>query len=146
MKVILDANVLISYLLAPDDTRTVVQAVEVCFSEHITLFVPPELIDELKTTLRNSAYLSSHIAQIELDNLLDALTLAGIVVSPLTRPSAGQMAYSRDIDDDYLVAHALLHAVDIIVSGDKDLLDLAVVQQVRILSPAQFLAHIADIR
>ena len=53
MKVILDANVLISYLLAPDDTRTVVQAVEVCFSEHITLFVPPELIDELKTTLRD---------------------------------------------------------------------------------------------
>ena len=93
-----------------------------------------------------SAYLSSHIAQIELDNLLDALTLAGIVVSPLTLPSAGQVAYSRDIDDDYLIAQALLHDVNTIVTGDKDLLDLAVVQQVRILSPAQFWAHITDTR
>jgi putative PIN family toxin of toxin-antitoxin system len=145
MKVILDANVLISYLLAPDDTRTVVQAVEACFSERITLFVPPELIDELKTTIRNSAYLSSRIAQIELDNLLDALTLAAIVLSPLTLPSAEQMAYSRDINDDYLIAQAMLHDVDIIVSGDKDLLDLIAVQSVQILSPAQFWAHIADI-
>jgi putative PIN family toxin of toxin-antitoxin system len=144
MKVILDANVLISYLLAPDDIRTVVQAVEACFTEQITLFVSPELIDELKTTLRDSASLSSRIAQIELDNLLDALTLAGTVLPPLTIPSAGQRAYSRDIDDDYLIAQALLHDVDTIVSGDKDLLDLVAVQSVQILSPAQFWAHIGD--
>jgi predicted nucleic acid-binding protein len=73
------------------------------------------------------------------------LTLAAIVLSPLTLPSAEQMAYSRDINDDYLIAQAMLHDVDIIVSGDKDLLDLIAVQSVQILSPAQFWAHIADI-
>jgi predicted nucleic acid-binding protein len=45
-------------------------------------------------------------------------TLVDLVLDPVDVEAA-----TRDSDDDYLVALARDHAVDFIVSGDKDLLD-----------------------
>ncbi|MDH3684220.1 MAG: hypothetical protein OEV40_30230 [Acidimicrobiia bacterium] len=44
---------------------------------------------------------------------------------------------TRDVDDDYLVALASEHAVDYIVTGDKDLLEWPE-QRPPVLAPAAF--------
>lgn len=118
--------------------------VEACFTEHIILFVPLELIDELTTSIRASVYLSTRIAPTALNHLIDALTDAGTLLPPLSASSTEQIAYTRDDKDDYLIAQALLYDVDCVVSGDKDLLDLVAVEQVRMLSPVQFWAYITN--
>lgn len=144
MKVILDANVLIGYLLASDDTRTVVRVVEACFAESITLLVPPELLNELTSTVRNSTYLQQRIAPSEVTNLSNALSAIGSMPPPIDAPSQSAEPISRDRNDDCLIAQALLHGVDYIVTGDKDLLVLGQIQHVHILSPSQFWAKLAN--
>ncbi|MBI1297549.1 putative toxin-antitoxin system toxin component, PIN family [bacterium] len=144
MKVILDANVLISYLLASDDTRTVVRVVEACFAESIPLLVPPELLNELTSTVRNSTYLQQRIYPSEVTNLSNAMSAIGITPPPIDTPLQTSEPTSRDRNDDYLIAQALLHNVGYIVTGDKDLLVLGQVQHVHILSPSQFWATLAN--
>jgi predicted nucleic acid-binding protein len=53
---------------------------------------------------------------------------------------------SRDPKDDYLLAHALLEAADFIVSGDRDLLALASISPIKIVSPAEFARILDDIQ
>ena len=45
----------------------------------------------------------------------------------------------RDPDDDAVLALAITADVDFIVSGDKDLLDLEIFQNIPILKPAEAL-------
>jgi putative PIN family toxin of toxin-antitoxin system len=144
VKVILDANVWISYLLAPDETRTVVKVVEACFTASATLFVPPELIDDLKATVRISAHLSSRIPQARLIDLVDTLHAVGIVPPPIAASESESQPATHDAKDDYLLAQALLIHVDYLITGDKDLLILEQIQNLRILSAAQFWAIIAE--
>ena len=51
---------------------------------------------------------------------------------------------SRDPDDDKFVECAVVADADIIVSGDRHLLDLRVIQGVRVLTPAQFLKDLGE--
>lgn len=46
----------------------------------------------------------------------------------------------RDPADDWVIACAVAGGADVIVSGDRDLLDLGQVGQIRVLSARQFLA------
>jgi uncharacterized protein len=144
VKVLLDANVLISYLLAPDDARTVVQVVNTCLTEAVTLLVPPELISEIETTVQQLAHLNVRIELAKVAVLMDALTMIGIVPPPIAASAAERRRVTRDANDDYLVGQALLHEVDYLVTGDKDLLVLGKVQNLRILSPAQFWNIVAE--
>jgi predicted nucleic acid-binding protein len=45
----------------------------------------------------------------------------------------------RDPNDNMVVECAALAKAEFIVSGDKDLLSLAVYEQIRILSPAEYI-------
>ena len=49
-------------------------------------------------------------------------------------------SYTRDRKDDYLIAQALAHRADYLVSADNDLLVLGQVETVQIVSPAAFSA------
>ena len=53
------------------------------------------------------------------------------------RRPATPMTTTRDADDDYLIALARLHGAELIVSGDKDLLEWAV-QDPPVVTPADF--------
>jgi uncharacterized protein len=48
----------------------------------------------------------------------------------------------RDPDDDHVLACALTAKADLIVSGDKDLLDINTFQNISILTPAEALRRI----
>jgi uncharacterized protein len=142
VKVILDANVLISYLLAPGETRTVVLVVDTGFTEGVDLLVPPELIGEIEASIDRSAYLSSRISPAGVAVLIDALHAIGTVPPPMDAPQ--EHPSTRDADDDYLIGQALLHGVDYLITGDKDLLVLGQVENLSILSPAQFWDSVVD--
>jgi len=69
--------------------------------------------------------------------LADVQTLAEVIApAPLATPVC------RDLDDDEVLAVALAGRVDMIVSGDADLLDLKVYEGIPILAPAEALSRI----
>lgn len=136
MRVILDTNIWISYLLAPHEPRTITLVVERCLAEEIELFIPQELIQEMMEKVSTSAYLRTHILPEDLD------TLNTIWATAATTPiqlEAEIPAYSRDREDDYLVAYGVMYDVDYLVTGDPDLLILEQVGDLKIIRPRTFL-------
>lgn len=139
MRVILDANVYISYLLLPDDWRTISQVVTACLGGGIELYLPQELIDEVRTSITKSTYLVRRVTPNRLDAFLQrVISLA----AQTTRLSQEFPQFSRDPSDDYLIAYGLIHQVDYLVTGDPDLLVLKRVQTLTILRPIEFLERL----
>lgn len=136
MKVILDTNIWISYLLAPHEPRTITLVVEHCLAEEIELFIPQELIQEMMEKVSTSAYLQTHILPEDLDTL-KMIWATGVTIPDLIESEIP--AYGRDPKDDYLVAYGLVHDIDCLVTGDPDLLILEQVSKLRIVKPGTFL-------
>ena len=116
MRAVLDPNVIISGLLSPKGSpaRTLKAWQEGRFS----LIASPDLLDELRRAL---AYpkLRKRIPEESATVILDLLARGAIVVDDVCDPPG------RCIDpgDDYLLALAE-HQRAVLVSGDRDLLDL----------------------
>jgi uncharacterized protein len=136
MKVILDANIWISYLLTPAEGRTITQVVEACFASDVELVVPQELIDEILENVQESPYLWTRIPQAVLQQLVEQLTLIATLPIPLTEELP---PFSHDPDDDYLIAYGLVYEVDYLVTGDRHLLILKQVEHLTVIEPPMFL-------
>ncbi len=118
MRVVLDANVLVSALIsAAGPPREIVRA---WTDERIELVVSATLLDELKDVLTRSRFrrwVSAEVAAEFITGLAqDAL---------LIDDAASQQLVLADPDDDYLVALARAAAADYLISGDRHLLALA---------------------
>lgn len=134
MRAVVDTNLLVSYLL----TRR-----------------PPvaELID-VHLARGDYALLTSHVMLEELDRVLqyprlhryyDAETRVRFValvaaLSEIVDVPEAVPRICRDPDDDWIIACAVAGDADVIVSGDRDLLDLGQVGRIPVLSARQFLA------
>ncbi len=139
MRALLDANVLISYLLAPADSP-VVGVVEAGAAGAYTLLLPEGLAHELATRVRGKPWLAERIAPEEAAALLGALDE---VAEALPAIRSEIPAVTRDPKDDYLLAYALVGAADYLVTGDRDLLVLGEVAGVRIVTPREFAGLLA---
>jgi uncharacterized protein len=136
MKVIFDANVLLSYLLAPDPSQTVAWIVQVCLrAPEIQVLVPIELIRETTETPFTKPYFQGKLSPAYVTRFLVQLTHQGEVPPVLSEEIA---AYVRDRDDDYLVAYGLILEADYLVTGDRDLLALRRIEQLAVVTPAAF--------
>lgn len=136
MKVLFDANVLLSFLLAPDPYQTVAWVVRTCLAApDIEVLAPTELIQETANKAFTKPYFQGKLARNQVEHLL-----AQLAAQTQTPPAlAGEVArYGRDAGDDYLVAYGLLLEADYLVTGDRDLLALGQVVQLRIVTPATF--------
>jgi uncharacterized protein len=91
----------------------------------------PALLDELRRVL---SYPKLQAVIGDTDELIRFFALAAIVVTPTET-----VTFSRDPDDDRLIEAALAADADVIVTGDQDRLTLGRVDQVRILTPRDFL-------
>jgi len=135
MKVILDANVYVSYLLARRSTGSIIQVVETCMTNpQIELIVPPELLDEIRHTLLTKPYLRTRISSEDRTDLFEALRLVAHIPAPLIEI----LSLSRDPKDDYLLAHGLIEQADYLVTGDDDLLVLQRIDDLKIVSVPSF--------
>jgi uncharacterized protein len=140
VRVLLDANILISYLLTARATSPIHAVVRAAFSGAYTLLLPDAVLEEVARTARASAYLARRLTLEEISALADLLR-------PLSEPipiiTAEFPELMRDPKDDYLLAYAVVGQADYLVTGDRDLLTLGEVEGVRIVSPATFVALLA---
>jgi len=140
-RLLIDANVLISHLLGGGAESTIGQTLRIAFGWQFELIVPADLIRELRDC-RRKPYLASKITDSLVTRMVDDLEYMGTVVQP------GRMDHSRilrDRGDDYLLSTAVLNDVEIIVSGDKHLLNLrGLIDRPRIMSPADFVAEFGE--
>lgn len=141
IRVLVDANSFISYLLAPDSAGAVAGTVESFQRADILLVFPDSLDGEIRTTIARKPYLRERIAPEDIDELIAALRLIALL-SDLTPIEI--VPVLRDRKDDNPLAQAVRANVDILVSGDRDLLDIRnEVDRPRIMTPAGFVLAIA---
>jgi putative PIN family toxin of toxin-antitoxin system len=138
LRVVLDVNVLISYLLGSTERQTTVGAVvRAALSGRFDLLLPFGLIDELIEAVATKRTLSRVIDLQDARAFASALLAIGEVLASPARPEA---PVSRDPDDDYVYLSARQSGADYLVTGDEDLLALADQSSpLRIVRPAEFL-------
>ena len=135
MRVILDANVLISYLLPSRRGEAIATIVESALRGEFTILLPEGLGEELTRAVVRKDFLRTRIRLDHVRALTAELTSVAEVLPSL---DVAIPAATRDPKDDYLLAHALMAQADYLVTGDRDLLALREVGQVKIVAPADF--------
>lgn len=134
MRVLLDTNILISYLLTPKNS-VIAQIVEAGILGGFDLLLPEELSDELVEKARAKQYLAERITPEEVRELVDILSEVSETVPKITQSIP---AVTRDPKDDYLLAYALVGQADYLVTGDRDLLVLGQVEHTKIVTARDF--------
>ena len=127
MRVLFDTNVLVAAVLSSGCCSEIVeQAVQ----EH-ELYTTPFVLAELKKVFHEK---NLHPVAKPLEDFfrfLDQFFILG--------QSAGEVErVCRDPDDDQLLADAVLNNIDVLITGDKDLLVLKNHKGVRISSPGDY--------
>ncbi len=141
MRACLDANLYISYLLAPLRDTPPAAILRAGLRHQFTIVFGGRVIDEILRKVVTKPYLRTHIPLAEAGELVGLLQHAGeFVDEPDTIPTI-----CRDPKDNYLLAYSAIARVDYLVSGDRDLLELGEFKGVRIVSPATFAALLDDI-
>lgn len=137
MRVIFDTNVLISYLLVSvSSSSSVIYAiVDAAFEDKYTLLLPSEVIHELQTKVIRKKYLSEKISQQKLTGFINELSLLVEKLDPLMDSVP---RFGRDYKDDYLIAYSIVNKADYLVTGDEDLLVIKEIENLKIVSPAEF--------
>jgi len=136
-RVVIDANVLISYLLNPGADRPPNLLVRAMFAGEFLAFLSNLTVTEVLEAIRDKPWLQQHIGLERAATFLDRLGQIASIESTEWRELGH---HSRDVNDDYLFAHALHVAADMIITGDKDLVVLGRVDTVHIVSPKALLA------
>jgi uncharacterized protein len=137
MRVIVDANVFISFLLKPSPERVPSQIVNAALAGQFDLLISDETLTEIAQNVAGKPYLSEQIPHARLEALFWRIREVATIVDELASPIP---SVTRDRKDDYLIAHALAEEVDTLVSGDRDLLALDGSFPFRILAPTAFVA------
>jgi putative PIN family toxin of toxin-antitoxin system len=137
MKVLVDTNVLLSYLLNSESSSAPVAVVNRLLSGHDDLILPEQVIDELTRTILEKPYFAERIAPQQVQRFVELLRTLSI---PSPRPPSLDQRWVRDPKDDFLINAALLAGVDYLVSGDKDLIALGdALDPLKIRSPQAFI-------
>lgn len=139
LRAVLDTNVIVSGLIRPAGAPG--QILERLLDEAFILVISPDLVDELRRSLRrprvrryillSSDELEGRIAQLE--------TLAD--------PVEGKIELKveiRDPDDIKFLVAAVEARADYVVTGDADLLTLGEHEGIRIVTPRAFLELLDD--
>ncbi len=137
LRAVLDTNVFVSAARTPRGVCGRILAA--AYAGDWTMVVSEKLLSELAEVLHRP-WLSDWLAEGEPEEFAAAVRqIAEVVADP--PPSAVRAV--RDEDDEFLVALARSAGVDVLVSGDRDLLVLDDPEH-RVWTPAIFLARISD--
>ena len=131
-RVVLDTNVLISGLLSA--TSTPARAVEHAISGG-QLLGSTDTLRELMTKLLSPRF-DRYVPRERRDALLLRLAPLVEIIKVVQR-----IQTSRDPDDDKFLEVATNGRADVVVSGNRDLLDLNPFRGIAILAPADYLAR-----
>ena len=137
MRVLLDANILISFLLIPHTHSPIYQVVTAGLRGELIILLPGPLLEELAKKAHKKKYLADRITLQELKKLVRLVSDNSETI-PVIKEEIP--AVTRDPKDDYLLAYALVGGADYLVTGDDDLLVLKQVDKVKIVTPREFVA------
>lgn len=126
MRVFLDTNVLVSAFATRGLCADVLRVV---LAEH-TLVTSNLVLRELRRVLRTRIKLPGQTID-EIETFLREHEVSSDPDSPSDLPI-------RDDDDRWVLASAIAGTVDVLVTGDRDLLDVAAEAPVRIVNPRGF--------
>ena len=129
MNVILDTNVFVSGVFFSGPPFRILQAWR---DRRVHLVVSPGILDEYQ---RVADILKERFPNLDLDPIIDFLVVEATVVSA---PDLSERI-SADPDDDKFLACAIASSTQLIISGDRHLLDVNGYRGIRILRPRQFL-------
>ena len=128
LKVVVDANVFVSIILGGHISEKFLKAL---FAEEFKLVYSFELLKELREVLSREEF---EFRESEIQKILTFIERKGVLVFPLEKISV-----CRDIEDNKLLECAVSGDVDLIVTGDNDLLVLSPFRNISIITPAKFL-------
>lgn len=138
MRVLLDTNILISFLRSKRPSRSAVGAfIRAAIDERCTLLFVDGVIDELIEKLRLRPDLAARISHRDAARLITFLRVHSTVVERVLPPF---LEVGRDRKDDFLIAHGIAASADYLVTWDQDLLVLGRVGDLRMVTPAEMLA------
>lgn len=136
MRVLLDINIFISYLLTPPTRSSPLADIILAgLRKRYVLLVPEQLPSELVNNFSRKRYLSQRISPAVFKETVSLITKHGLVLPPLKERVP---AVSRDPKDDYLLVQGVINSADYLVTDDKDLLALKSVGKMGITTPAAF--------
>lgn len=136
MRVLIDTNVFVSYLLNPNQPGTIRAIVRAFLEDRFTLLVPEDLLEEFALTVLNKPRLFNRIRSNDVEAFVRILKTHGEEIAKIEDPIP---AVTRDRKDDFLLACAVVADADYLVTGDNDLLVLqGKISGLDILTPAQF--------
>lgn len=130
MKVVLDTNVLISWVFGKGSRINLL--VQKILTSH-QLFTCDEILNELKEKL-TSPRLQKFIAPEKAQQLVARYTSAATSLKVLNH-----VQVCRDPDDDIVLALAATAEADCIITGDNDLLILHPYENILIVTPSAFI-------
>jgi putative PIN family toxin of toxin-antitoxin system len=136
MRAVVDTNLLVSYLIT--HRPPIAELIDIYLARgDFVLLTCPVLLEELDRVLqypRLHRYYDTE-TRIRFVALITALSETLDLPDEVPR-------ICRDPNDDWIIACAVAGSAEVIVSGDRDLLDLGQVGNIPILSARQFLARL----
>lgn len=131
MRAVLDTNVVASRLLWGGVPRQLLQAAR---DQQLQLYTSTLLLLELTDILGRAKFARKiAAAQLSVDQLVERYSLLVTVV----HPAVIAPTILNDPDDDQVLACALAASAELIVSGDRHLLDIKAFREIRIVTAAQ---------
>ncbi len=132
MRAVLDTNLLVSYLIS--HRPPIADLIDVHLARgDFALVTSVVLLEELDRVLQYPKLCRYYDDGTRLRFVALVTALSEIVDLPKNVPHI-----CRDPDDDWGIACAVVGGADVIVSGDRDLLDMGQVGDIPIISPRQF--------
>lgn len=136
MRVVADTNTVVSAFLWGGLPAELLSAAR---AQRITLYTSAALLAELEDVLGRDKF-AARIARV--GSTAERLISGYRALATLVRPAPIEPT-SRDPDDDHVLACALAAEATLIVTRDRDLLDLGAFHEIRILAARDALKHIA---
>jgi uncharacterized protein len=139
VRLVLDTNIVVSGLLWRQAPAHLIDA---ALQGRIELFTSEALLLELSDVLPRAKF----ARRVAASRLTIPQLIARFAVLAQSVVPASISCVARDPDDDHVLACALAASVDLIVSGDSELLNMKAYQGIPIVSPAEALARIVQLR
>jgi len=133
VETVLDTNVLVSAALSNGKPYRILSMAE---DEDITSVTSPAITSELQNVLSRDRLPFT-------DNQVNELVSKILSISRVVEPQTEIEYIEDDPDDDKILEAAIAGETDFIVSGDSHLLDIGEYNDIRILSPGQFLEEMS---
>lgn len=139
MRVVVDTNVVVSALLKTESPPG--EVIQAWRRGEFQIVSSAALLTELEAVLsRPRLRRRATSTGDEIASVLSSIAKTAVIVEP----TVGLRVVTSDPDDDRVLEAAVAGTADYIVSGDRDLLEIGSFEDIPIVTPARFIAILAQ--